>query len=161
MTYEDKLKLVIEELLEGRKASIDGNSAKIYSKSTLVSKIPLPEIKDILKGLEAREKVLTVWATPTALDAGAVFIPAVIKEYFGVAFNDNFDAWYAKFLISQKSKLGNLSRSNFTGVYSLLHQINQNFELASSEKLVLQFIENHYQIDGMEHADLVELQEDY
>lgn len=134
MTYEEKLDLIINEIVESRKRARVGQPAKIFvdKKSILLKAIVLPEIYEILLKLQDDEKIIKVKDYPYELKPSFEVDLDPNKDHFLIEILDNFDLWYEKHLLSQKSKLDNIDFINLLKIYDIVLDIEQQLQIDSS-----------------------------
>ena len=159
MTYDEKLDLLINEISEAKKRTRVGQPVKVFitKQSELVKKIIPQEIHELLLQLQDDEKVLIVKDIPTELKTGmTASLEAVegIIDHFLIEILGDFGNWYEKHLIAKKSKLENLSETNFNNINHIMHLIEEQLELDQSEKLTIDFISSAREIEGYEPEDV-------
>lgn len=159
MKYEEKLDLIVSEIVEARKRTRIGQPAKIFvaKQSELAKKLILQEVHDILLKLQDDEKIIEIKDLPRELKSVLEIKIDDNQNYFLVTVSDNFDNWYSTYKIKQKSTIENLSKTNFDNVYFILLQIQDQFQLAQSEKFSFSLVTSIHEIQGYESDDIDEL----
>ena len=157
MTYEEKLDLIVKAVLEAGKTTRKGVfTATLYLNATNgLDRLPREEIHNILLQLQD-EKALKVHPLNNRL------LPSNQQptHYFLLDIPD-FDSWYEKRLIANKSRLENLSEINFNNISHIMHLIEQELELDQSEKLTIGFISSAHEIEGYEPEDVNDIISSY
>lgn len=151
MTYEEKLDLIINEIVEARKRTRAGQPAKIFvdKRSEILRYIILQEVYDILLKLQDDEKIIKVQSFPSDLDERFVADLNPNTDHFAIKILSSFDNWYEKYLIAKKSKLENLSETNFNNINHITHLIEERLELDQSEKLTIDFVSSLEKLKDM------------
>ena len=131
MSYEEKLDLIIDELIEARKSSRAGKPTKIFITSqTELNRLIIPqEIHEILLQLQEDEKIIEVLDYPSSLKPAWVSSSLDKIDYFEINIFEPFDSWYANYLLSKKSKLGNLDLINLLKIYDVVLDIEQQIQI--------------------------------
>ncbi len=135
MTYEEKLNLLISELVEAKKRTRSGQSAKIFvTKQTELTKKIIPqEVHELLLQLQDDEKVLTVEEIPTELKTGITASMEAVEgkiEYFLIKILDTFDDWLIRYRMRQKSKPENIDWLNLLKALDVCSDIDKQLQLA-------------------------------
>ena len=148
MTYEEKLDLIVKAVLEACKTTRKGVfTANLYLNSTNgLDRLPRKEIHNILLQLQD-EKALKVHPLNNRL-----LPPIQQSTHYFVLDIPNFESWYEKRLITNKSRLENLSEINLNNISRIIHIIEKELELDQSKKLTIGFISSAHEIEGYETA---------
>jgi hypothetical protein len=140
MTYEEKLALIIDEIVEARKRARVGQPAKIFvdKKSGLLKAIILPEIYEILLKLQDDTKILTIKDRPVSLKSlSEREILDENEDHFLIDILDGFDDWYANYLMQQKSKPENLDWLNLLKVFDVCSDIDQQIQMTRNATVTI------------------------
>lgn len=150
MTYEEKLDLIVKAVVEASKTTRKGVfTTTLYLNATNgLDQLPREEIHNILLQLQD-EKALKVHPLNNRL------LPANQQptHFFTLDIPD-FKSWYERRLIANKSKLENLSETNFNNISHIMDLIEEQLELDQSEKLAIDFITSSREIEGYEPEDV-------
>lgn len=159
MTYEEKLDKIVSKLVEERKLTRKGHKTKVAFNDRSFIKVRIQDICKLLLQLQDDEKIIKIiqaykkvndnGSKVTNLDDNYEFV-----EFLKIEIGNEFDDWYAKRLITNKSRLENLSRINFDNICHIMHIIEQGLELDQSEKLTISFITSAHEIEGYEPEDI-------
>ena len=162
MTYEEKLDKIIFKLVEERKLTRKNRKTKITFNNSSFTKVHIADIYKILLQLQDDEKIIKIIEAykPAGDDGG--YIPVLDDNYEFVKFlkieiDKDFDDWYKKRLIANKSRLENLSEINLNNISYIMHLIEQELELDQSEKLTINFISSAHEIEGYESEDIEDI----
>lgn len=160
MTYEEKLDIIVKAIIEARKATINGQSTKLYiNDNNGLNQVGKEEVQDILQKLQVEEKILSLNYIINRL------LP-MTQQPKNVGFllldiHDSFDNWYVNYQIRQKGKIENLSEANFKTISALLEQIKDQFQFSQSDKFIFSFVSSTYDIEGYDGRDIDELTNGY
>jgi hypothetical protein len=140
MTYEEKLALIIDEIIKARKIARVGQPTKIFvdKKSGLHKAIILPEIYDILLKLQDDTKILTIKDRPVSLkNLSEREILDGNEDHFLIDILDSFDDWYASYLMRQKSKPENLDWLNLLKILDVCSDIDQQIQMTRNTAVTI------------------------
>lgn len=162
MTYEEKLDLIIAELVEAKKRSRIGQSGKIFisKQSELTKKIIPQEAHELLLQLQDDEKIITIKEIPTDLKSGwEVEINKI--DYFLIDFLDTFDGWYEGYLMKQKTGLENIDYINMLRVYDVVLDINEQVQLTNETIVTIHLLPSLIRFSALFPADSIGLRDKY
>lgn len=133
MTHEEKLDLIIAEIVEARKRTRVGYPVKLFvtKESKLAKKISPQEIHEFLLKLQDDEKVLQIDEIPTIIKSKLeVFLDQ--WEYFSIHILDSFDDWYENYLMKKTTELSNLDYMSLLSVYDVVLDIHEKIQMNHS-----------------------------
>lgn len=138
MTYEQKLDLIINAIVEARKATRKGQLTTLYLNSTNgLDHLELDEIRGILLQLQD-EKILTLNQKTNRL------LPLsqqpVNLSYLYLDILEGFDGWYENYLMQQKTGLGNIDYINILKIYDVVLDINEQLQLANQTTVTIDLL---------------------
>ncbi len=138
MTYEEKLDLVINEIVEAKKRTRAGQNAKIFvtKQSELIKKIIPQEVHEFLLQLQDGEHILQVIDIPSALK-GTLDWDIDKSEHFSLLISDVFDEWYEKFLLKKKSRPHNLDWLNLLKVLDVCIDIDSQLQITKETRVTI------------------------
>lgn len=135
MTYEDKLELIVNAVVEAKKATRKGQSTTLYLNST--------------NGLDSLEKEETRNILLQLQDEGAFKVNPKTNRllpihqqpanpgYFLLDDIDNFDSWYEGYLLKQNSKPENLDWLNLLKVLDVCSDIEQQLQITRNTNVTI------------------------
>jgi len=162
MTYEEKLDLLINELVEAKKRTRIGQPAKIFvtKQSELVKKIIPQEIHELLLQLQDDEKILTIKEIPTDLKTGwEVNLEKI--DYFLVDILDVFDDWYESYLMKQKTGLESIDYINMLRIYDVVLDINEQIQLTNKTTISIHLLPSLVRFSALFPADTIGMRDKY
>lgn len=162
MTYEEKLDLIIAELVEAKKRSRIGQSGKIFisKQSELTKKIIPQEVHELLLQLQDDEKIITIKEIPT--DLKSVWEVDINKiDYFLIDFLDTFDGWYESYLMKQKTRLENIDYINMLRIYDVVLDINEQVQLTNKTSVLIHLLPSLIRFSALFPADSIGLRDKY
>ncbi len=162
MTYEEKLQEIVNKLKDERDLTRKGHKTKVAFDDGSFTKIRIKDICKILLKLQDDEgaiKILDGIEFADSVPTENVITPSDDDSYESVGIiivelDGKFDGWYEKRLIADKSRLENLSETNFNNINHIMHLIEEQLELDQSEKLTIDFISSAREIEGYEPEDV-------
>lgn len=135
MTYEEKLELILQAIVEAKKFARKGYFTTLYyTRDNGLININLNEIHDILLKLEDEEKILKVKALPNELET---VYDIQKKEYFLIDVPPEFTLWYEAHIFENIHNIENIDWVNLLKVYDVALDINQQLQLASSKEVYI------------------------
>lgn len=136
MTYEEKLNLIIAELVEAKKRTRVGQPVKVFvtKQSELIKKIIPQEVHELLLQLQDDEKILTIKEIPTDLKTSWE-VDLDKLDYFLIDIPETFNSWYEQYLLKQKSKPENLDWLNLVKVLNVCIGINEQLQIAQRTRV--------------------------
>lgn len=139
MTYEEKLDLILKEIVEARKRTRAKQPIKIYvaKGSELTKRIFLKEIYDILLKLQDDEGIIKIKDVPVDLRPLSEWRLEDNSDHFLIDILDIFDSWYEEYLLRQKSKPANLDWLNLLKVLDVCSDIDQQLQMTRSNTVTI------------------------
>lgn len=160
MTYEEKLEIVVQAIKEAKQFSRKDCLSKLYfGLGNGLSRVGLDMAYDILLQLQDDEKIIKVPQNKSSLGTfdQTADIKSGSKNYFRIDILDTFDDWYTNFKLKQKSKIENLSETNFNNVYHVLTLLEDHLQLSQSGKFSFSFVNSVHEIEGYDSEDVDDL----
>lgn len=163
MTYEDKLDLIISEIVEAKKRTRTGQPVKIFviKNNELVKKIIAQEIHEILLKFQDDEKIITIKDIPHDLKSSFANGFDDNYDHFLVEVLETFDDWYKKYLMGQKSNLENLDFINMLRIYDVVLDINEQIQLTNKTDIYIHLIPSLIRFQALFPADTIGLRDQY
>ncbi len=164
MTYEEKLDLIISEIVEARKRARAGQPAKVFvdKKSGLLKAVILPEIYDILLKLQDDLKIITIKDKPISLKTiNERGILDENEDHFLIKILDGFDDWYENHLMKQKTDLKNLDYINIIRIYDVVLDINEQIQLTNKTTVSIHLLPSLIRFSALFPADSIGLRDKY
>jgi|GEM_PF-1791793 len=166
MTYEEKLNLLINELVEAKKRTRSGQPAKVFvTKQTELTKKIIPqEVHELLLQLQDDKKVLIVKDIPTELKTGITASLEAVEnkiDYFLIEILDAFDNWYENYLMSQKTELPNLDNINLIRIYDVVLDINEQVQLTRKTTIQIPILPSVVRFNILFPADTIGIRDEY
>ncbi len=160
MTYEEKLDLILKAIIQARKSAVKEQSVKLYiNDDNGLSPIGKDEVRDILYKLEVEEKILSINNTYNRL------LPSDQQpknpSYLLIDIRIGFDKWYSNYLIKNRTRIENLTKTNLDEIYTVLTQIEEQMQIAQSDKFNFGFVASTYALEGYDTEDVDNLIDGY
>lgn len=162
MNYEEKFKLVVDNLVEAQKMSRQGQPCKLFTTkgSEIVRQVIPHEIHEILLQLQDDEKVVVLSKIPSELKSGwDVDVDKI--EYFEINTLDNFDQWLDKYLIKQASRLTELTYINLLRLYDTMMAISEKIQLTKDNTVTIPLVPNRIYFNQLFPADTPGTRDEY
>lgn len=154
MTYEEKLTIVINAINEARQFARKGHAVYLrIGTGNGLSRIHLGQLHDILLQLEEDEQIIKIQNIPSSLKSGfEVDIDKI--DYFVIDILDGYDKWCSNYLIKNRTSIENLTDTNLNEIYLVLTQIEEQLQIAQSDKFNFGFVGSAYDLEGYDTEDV-------
>lgn len=159
MTYEEKVKLILDGIREAKKATRKGHDVKLYIKADNgLDKIGKEEVEDVLLKLEEENifRLNTLFNRLLASDRQPKNLNYLLLE-----MRPKFDNWYEDYLLQQKSSLQNLNNINILRLYDVVLDINNRFQLTQETTIHIDLIPAIIRFQALFPADTIGLRDEY
>ncbi len=160
MTYEEKLDLILKAIIEAQKATINGQSTKLYIKADNgLETIGKDEVRDILLKLQLEDNVLKINDMYNRL----LSIGEQPKNlnYLLLDINRSFDSWYESRLMSKKTDLENIDFINMLRIYDVVLDINEQIQLTNKTNIHIPLIPAIIRFSTLFPADTAGIRDQY
>lgn len=160
MTYEEKLDLILKAIIEAQKATINGQSTKLYIKADNgLETIGKDEVRDILLKLQLEDNVLKINDMYNRL----LSIGEQPKNlnYLLLDINRSFDSWYESRLMSKKTDLENIDFINMLRIYDVVLDINEQIQLINKTSIYINLIPSIIRFSTLFPADTAGIRDQY
>lgn len=138
MTYEKKLDLIINAIVEAKKATRKEQSTTLYLNSTNgLDRLELDEIREILLQLQD-ENVLKL--NPKTNRLLPIEQQPINPSYLFLDILEDFDSWYENYLMRQKTGLENIDYMNILKIYDVVLDINEQLQLANQTTVTIDLL---------------------
>lgn len=139
MTYKEKLEKVINKLQEERELTRKGQVSRLTFDDSSTTKVRIRDICKILLQLED-EGILKITGALQPLETlspDQIINPSENNDYefvqeIIVEYEEEFDKWYEKYLLKQKSDLQNLDFIVLLRIYDVVLDINEAIQLRNN-----------------------------
>lgn len=136
MTYGQKLDLIVNAVVEANKATRTGQPTTLYLNSTNgLDELEREEIRNILLQLQDEGAFKLNPKTNRLLP---IHQQPANPGYFLLDDIDNFDDWYAGYLLKQRSKPENLDWLNLLKILDVCNDIEQQLQMTRNNKVSVQ-----------------------
>lgn len=169
MTYEEKLEKVIQRLKENRELSRKGHKTQVTFNDKSFQKVRIGDICKLLLQLQDDEsalKILDALQPSDTVSTEQIIKPTDDDDYKGVVeiiaeLDENFDNWYEKYLMWQKTSLKNLDYINMLRIYDTVQDINEQIQLISGTTVVINLLPSLMKYKALFPADTIGFRQEY
>jgi len=159
MTYEQKLDLIVNALIEARKATRKGQSTTLHINTTNgLDSLEREEIRNILLQLQDENALKVNSKTNRLLPLNQQPTNA---GYFFLEILDGFDDWYEGYLMRKKTELENIYYINILRIYDVVLDINDQIQLRNKTTVYIHLIPSIIRFKALFPADTSGLRDEY
>ncbi|MCD6225461.1 hypothetical protein J7J95_00035 [bacterium] len=146
MKYEEKLDIILEKIAEERKLTRKGHKTKLtfsyYENDTGIDFESICKILLKLQDDEGVIEIIDILEPAETISLEQITKPSIDNDcgkakIIFIEVNENFDEWYANYLLKQKSKVENLDWLNLLKVLDVCSDIDQQLQITGKTTVII------------------------